>query len=776
MSNFRRLQTIFIFVLILLWIILKPQYVNAQDIKNMSVTATVSPRDIDYQLTVTDTPTENDVPQGTDILYTITYGSLLVTDTTPCSIEATLLPGRFQNVSIPSLYLADYTYGTGTKGYGNIDPVIDPITHTVTWTLPILPANTVNQSVSFYAKVNSAYTGQQEAFFDLRVRLITPSVTKEAYVSKGYIYREPPSSTTPTPTIIPSPTPIPLNINGVRIDSISQVSSIISFTTNHPTKAFLTYGTSITGTGNEVTSPTLSRYHSIDLNELTPDTTYYVHVFATDTTGSVVRSELIKIHTATQPAITGVDEGSLIVVSNDTILNPIMETQSGSQSAVLTIPVNTNYAFQIRVPQAPYIKSIQALMRNASVLGSFWDILNPTNTQEPDTSNQQIDMTEISPGTFTGNLKTTPTIGTYYMIARITDIYNNVTEDIISEIHVVAPFTVLWSNSTDPIENARIFLSRRNDLSNAYTPLPPMFSSIKNPSYTNAAGVSSFTLPYGEYRADVSYIGSETTVDFSINQSSDSGFPSVHLSHESASTLGLLRYYTQSFLDVFLYQTIIYVNALRASLRLFDLAAAISMAFLVILTILSFASRTYIKLTAMPKYVLHLIHSLLHTKYNTRYITGTVIDGDTRRPIALADITIVEAQSNTVVALLKTDRHGHYFFRMKRDGAYQIEILKRGYEMLAPVSYQPEYSPYHFIHVIHVTHPHHQSIVQAIAWTVSTAFGLLFEALLILSFVFELLFAQYFGLMKTLPYIAISLVNLLLWIAIMKHNREHVIE
>ncbi len=746
--------------------------VYAQSEATMSASVTVLPRPIDYQFTINATPRDSTVKQDTEILYTITYGSLHNADTVPFVIIATMHPGQVQNIPPSYLYITDYTLGSATETYDHFTPIVDLINHTITWTIPTLPAYTKDLSVTFRLKTNSAYTGSHPVTFEVTAKAITPNLILNQLLTETFTYHQAPSAATATPT----PSNIPLTLNRVNINTISQSTATVSFATSLPSSAFLRYGTSPTALTKTITDGIVSRYHLLTISGLTPDTTYYFALTMEGTDGTIVRSERYTLHTASVSKPTTVDRQSLIITSQGTILQPA-QNNSSSSSAVITLPKDTEYEFQIRVSDPDTVKRAQAILRNSDVLGvHIGDLFGEAFAQDSQASTEFVDMMEISRGLYAGKLKTKPQTGIYDMVARITDINGNISEETIGEIRVIQPLTVFWKNTKDPIEDARIFLSRYNPRTDTYIPLSPVFSSTRNPTFTNSKGESSFVLPNGRYQALVSLRGSEKTVYFTIGTDGASGYPVVYLEHSPMNIAGLLSYYTRSFLDVFLFQTMTYINILSNSLRFFDIIAAISLTFLVILTLLSFTSRTFIKLTTIPRYILHMIHSLIKTKQNVRYITGTIIDGDTKRPITLADVTIIDAKTNTVVALLRTDRNGHYFYQVKLDSAYQIEIAKRGYERLEPVSYQPEFSPYHFVHVIHVNHPRHLNLTHAFTWTIATAFGLLFEVLLGLSVIFELLFMEYFGLAKTVPYLVMSLLNLLLWIFHILHSKQNIIE
>jgi hypothetical protein len=140
----------------------------------MAVSATIPAKASDYQLSVTADPRDSRQSQGATIQYTITYGSNLTYATEPFIITATLLPGRINGSAIPSLYIADIVQGSASNAYMMTEPVIDAVNHTITWTIPSLPAQTRDQTISFSLKTNTAYTGVDVVDFDVAIKAILP--------------------------------------------------------------------------------------------------------------------------------------------------------------------------------------------------------------------------------------------------------------------------------------------------------------------------------------------------------------------------------------------------------------------------------------------------------------------------------------------------------------------------------------------------------------------------------------------------------------------------
>ena len=55
----------------------------------------------------------------------------------------------------------------------------------------------------------------------------------------------------------------------------------------------------------------------------------------------------------------------------------------------------------------------------------------------------------------------------------------------------------------------------------------------------------------------------------------------------------------------------------------------------------------------------------------------------------------------------------------------------------------------------------------------SRSLGMVFEVLIVLTIVFQILFILEFGLIRTLPFLIISILNLVLWLFVLHHSRHY---
>lgn len=767
-----RLVPIILAALIIAFAIILPTHTLAQESESVSISATVPANPSDYQLSITADPRDSRQSQGATIRYTITYGSNLTYATSPFTIQATILPGRILGATVPSLYVAEYVQGSASNAYMMTEPVFNANTNTLTWTVPTLPAQVKDQTVSFALRLNSVYTGADAVDFDVAVKGIAPDITINAVMQESYLYKSPTNQSTPTPTP-QMPAKIVPEILRIQSNEITNTAATFTLSTNVPTRLTAQAISKDKKSILTTSIPTLSSYHRFTISKLETNTSYDIYILAKDADGQTVSSDTLQVHTTLSFTPITIDIGSLIISSANTIFYPQSYASTSGSFTIATIPTNTPYTFQIRVPDALRIIRIQGVISSASVLGaSLGSLFDPAVAKEPEASTEVIDMTEISPSIFTGTVKTKPVQGLYDLRIRMTDVYGNISEHLIGTFSVIQPFTVLAKDSEQPIENARIFLSRYSEKTGRYVPLSPSFTSVQNPVFTKQNGEASFVLPYGMYTAVVSYLGTEETVRFSIDSSKHSGFPVVYIQPEPISAVGTIKQYVRTTLDAIVMLVLSVGTTIGSSQRLFETLSTTTLLLLFVVTILAFSSRTLIPIHAVPRYIVHAFHAMTNYPRSSTYISGTVIDADTRKPLTLCDVSIIEEETNTIATIVKTDTSGHYFFRVDPEKSYQIEIRKRGYERIEPVSFRAELSPEILVHALsrHHTDSVHDAIA-IITRVIQTVLSACLELSIATTFILEVMMIRYYGFSEIFPYICVSLCTVVLWIAYSYHKR-----
>jgi len=172
---------------------------------NFGVSATVPPVGSDFQFGVTAEDTQTTFPEYTTLTYKITYGAKPSAEITT---QTTLVADWYAAIGQNNAVILDYVSGSATNAYGNTSPVIDPLNHTITWTIPNLPAGMINQTVTFKLRINDNDTETNPVDFSVKGKMNNPYVTLSDQ-TPTQIYQFDESLITPTPTLTPTAAPFP---------------------------------------------------------------------------------------------------------------------------------------------------------------------------------------------------------------------------------------------------------------------------------------------------------------------------------------------------------------------------------------------------------------------------------------------------------------------------------------------------------------------------------------------------------------------------------------
>lgn len=751
------------------------------------VTASIPAHAGSVQLNILPVNTAAEVSQDTFMEFEVTYGSYLP-DPIDLTLEVQGYKGFIEGSGAPSIDITDYVYGSATNAINNVPPVLDPVHRKIIWNIANFPANTKDKKVRFAIRTNSTYTGSSKVNFSAAARIIGPGfVTPDKTVTKTYKYdpskvtsssstasttSQTTTTTTTTSTSALYITPYPGYVSptvfrNIFIPVISQNDAKIFINTFAKYFHSVQYGPSPTRLNNRVTSLNKTDKQQLDLADLTPDSTYYFKAEVKDESGKVTGTETFTFKTAEISDKPEVEKSSLLVTSQSNVIsNPsASKAEDGAeQKPSIVVPRETTYEIRFALKKHQSAKKVQAIVRVRDVLG-----ISTVYAQEPNA--EVVDMIEVEPGVYAGSLKSKPEPGYYEQFIRIEDHVGNIQEEKVADIKVMQPFTVLDKSSKNPIENARVLLSIYSQETRTYQIIGPNVIPIKNPSYSDSRGEVELVLPPGKYKAEVVNLGyKEETAEFTIGLNPEDGFPTLHLEKEPFNPVNMVRYYGRTVRDVFLLNTKAYLESLAKSLRFFNLIVAVSIGSLVVLTLLSFSLRTHIPLQHLPKYFLFHMRRLLPNTSLLAHIHGTVIDPHAKSPITQADVYIIDADRKVIVDQTSTNKIGEFFFDKLPEGHYEVQVMKRGYEPSGTFEYPlPDGVPGQFTISLHQNETLEQSVRENISWAAENVIGFSFELLLIASLVFEVLFGYTFGWQKVIPFLLISLANLLLWLIFLRH-------
>ncbi len=749
------------------------------DTQSVTVSGIVVPRNSDFQVGITSDATG--ILHGDSIVtYTITYGSRLYY-AGPVTIQTQWDRGTIQGGTATST-VDGLNYIVGSAGItSGASPVIDLVNQKITWTIPSFPAQTTNQSVTFKLAVSSSYSGTSAVNFPVRVRLITSQVTTPDQSSTLTYQLNPPAATPtpiPTPTIVPTPSvppprqPANLFFTNLSFRSIIDSSIRLLSQTSVPAQLTVSYGTSPTQLIQRMYKSPFTSVQDILLDNLTANTTYYIQMTATDASGNTKTSEVFNFTTALPSEKPVVNKDSVSFISSDIVLfvprPQNTDTTSKNQELpkpLLVVPQDLSYNFRFQVTKGTTVTKVQTIVRNAYVLG-----ITSNQTEEPNT--QITDLIETQPGVYEGRLKTPSLPGSYEEFARIYDEKGNIVEDKIADITVSQPLRVYRKDTKQPIERAQMYISYFNFRTKAYLPLPPQLFPVKNPSYTDLNGQDVLALPQGKYQVHITAVGyKEKDVFFTLGPNPGENYPAVFLTAEPFNIVTTVKYYINILSD-FLGATKTYVQDISYSVRFFDLNAVVSVSILVFLTLLSFSSRIHVPLRWLFSYFLHYARILSVQKKLGTIIKGRVFEKDSGTPINLAEVYLVAQDSETIFAHTHTDIRGDFLFKILPEKGYDIQVMAEGYE---PTRFHQ--SEIHAVelggYLLGITKTiHAPSLQKRVMIFITKFFALWFEALLLLSVLFELSLGYTLGWNKALIFFVISLVNLSLWILHLSHLRS----
>lgn len=750
----------------------------------ISVSASVNPKISDLQLNLQKLNSENEVTHSKILNYKITYGSYL-TNAYPITIEAKWSQGTIAGNSTPSVDILDYVTGSASNGINGVSPVVDLINRKITWTFNSFPANSLNNNVNFSLRTNFSYTGSSKVNFVVSAKSSTnTTVTPYDNVSQSYIYQlnnntqSPTKSPTPTPSstitpiVTPSITPaLAPQFSNIETKTISENSSKIFSSTTQRTKMRILYGKSQNKLDNTISFTDFATSKTFELKNLEANTNYYFKIYAINSLGKAINSDIFTFTTAKgEPAV--IEQESIIVTSrNNVIYNTVSALQpedklkddkKTTKEQYIVIPQNTNYQLTFAFKEKKSIKG--AKIKLTKIVAKAKRVLGISSFfNEAEAASDNVSLLEIKPGVYTATVRSNIEPGIYEIAISYVDNNGNLTEEVIGSLKVTNPFTLLNQNR-QPVEGARVFLYIYNLSSKTFIPLSSSDLNIQNPIFSDHFGIANFVLPKGKYKALITDIGyKEITINFEIEDNDLTDYPIVKLESESPSILRISQYYIKGFTEVYLTNTSKYLDSIRYSIRFFDLVAFLALALLVVLTLFAFSHRHGIQIRCFISYFFYLLN---HKQRNKKYINGAVFD-QYENPVTMANVYLINKDTEQIIKNTKTNNKGEFFFN-KSQGQFLLMVMKKGYESTPQLPYTEREDA--SLKITMEKKDVKSEVVDLIRGFIGNVFGMTFETLSIISVFFEIIFIPSFGIIKTAPFLIISIFSLTLWTL---HNRHH---
>lgn len=724
------------------------------------VSASVKPQASDFESEIERiNPSGNQTfSEGDEIEYEITYGTSL-SSSYSFILEAGWSQGSLENDNNANVNILEYITGSATNGYGNSSPVIDPINRRITWNITSFPAATDSATVRFKVRTTRNYTGPQKVSFRTSSRILfddSASIYSFAYDNFKHSVGPTPSPT-PIPPVV-APKKILPKFETIEIPEIKSTEAKVYAQTNIRTVKVIQYGTSMTNLDKR-SSTNLNLGTHILLNDLKPNTKYYFRVYATDKDNNRVVSDIYTFNSASNSNPLSANILSLIASSDNTIVTSLIPEKNN----FLVIPQDSEFQFKFAMKDKTNARLVEANLRNENILGIF------NFPEKAEASTDLVNLLEIENGVYFGNLKTNSNPGLYGLFLRINDVNGNLTEQQIARIKVVKKFNIV-SEDKKPIEGARVHVSALNPSSKTYQIIPPSSLAGGNPLFTDANGNLDLVLPQGKYKAEISELKhKDKTIEFTIGPEKGQEYPSVVLENAQITPLSLFNFYRRTVSDVFIYNTQIYSENLTGSTRFFDLVSIVSLGIVIVLTLFAFSKRHRIPISYIPSYFYYLID---RKDRNDKYIHGVVYD-ENDKPIPNANVYLTDKADEKIISSTKTNKYGQFYFRKKqtnKKAQFLLMAMARDYKNSPLFEYRERE---HLKFKINLEHE--KEGLDLVGKTIHYSehfIGMSFEVLIIGSFIFEILFLNSFGVAKTLPFLLVSIFNLVLWILHM-HNKSH---
>ncbi len=276
------------------------------------------------------------------------------------------------------------------------------------------------------------------------------------------------------------------------------------------------------------------------------------------------------------------------------------------------------------------------------------------------------------PGVWSTRLLSPITSGELEYSATIRTTFGNQQHIPIFVIWISPPLKVIDAVTDQPIERARILLSRKDPNNNLYTQLLAPEYLRENPLFSNPDGTLPFALPPGEYKAEISAIGyQQQEVNFSTLTRSN--FPTVALQPTGSALLSSIRYHTETIS----LKAAQLANALRAEAQ-----SSATLKLVTLWTIAVSAPLSLVGLLAQAQFsVLTIVRSLLHHfgfllskgLGTASYIPGSIVSSQSSRP-AEAILSIVDSNGKTL-AILQSHRNGSFAIPSRFLGSSSVSLV-----------------------------------------------------------------------------------------------------
>ena len=147
----------------------------------------------------------------------------------------------------------------------------------------------------------------------------------------------------------------------------------------------------------------------------------------------------------------------------------------------------------------------------------------------------------------------------------------------------------------------------------------------------------------------------------------------------------------------------------------------------------------------------------------SKLIFGKVVNSDSNLPVSRASVYLTTPDGEKVVATLKTNKLGEFYYNNTNLENYKIKIVKEGFTSLPAYNYKSENKmELPIVLPIKKQGKPSYSLIELILIYCEDIFGMCMEAILLLGLLLQIYSVFTFGLLRIAPFIILTILNLVL--------------
>lgn len=752
----------------------------------MSVSANVSGSANNLVAFLTRNNAKERYRQEETLLHTFSYGHSYPASSV-IELEAEWSKGTIDGDSTPTINVLSYVSGSATNAYGGVVPVIDVQQRTIRWIIPAVPTG-YNGTVQFALRTTSSIADNKKVNFHVKARAIgLGTQSPDSTITNSYKFKEivQQSSVVPTAPLTDVPTQVPITIapsevqkliKNVSITSVASRSATVTIETTLPTILKLDYATNPdVEDARFVNQQTYTYFHRVQLKELRPYTEYYFSFVSRAQSGQRVESDVYLLKTAKTGTSATINEQSIILTSSNIMLhNASVESEEDSKDGigdesnlaapkqaedhVVVIPEKKPLELYFKAQKGAKIVRATLFFRLKNVLGAS-TFVNSEGVIE-----QNVDIVENASGEFVGRFSTNYAPGLYELFVRVFDDRGNVTEQQLLNLKISPQMRLVQKGGNVGIEQGRVFLSSYDVGTRIYNPIATTAYEFGNPIYSDFEGIVDIALPSGKYLANISATGYKSRdLYFEIGSSENQNYPTIELNKEPFNIITSVIKRT-SILEKLASSIVIFSQNELHSNKLYELNAIMIVIMFVVVTWFAFSARIRIPWHSLYQHVGHRMLTSGGNKSDRAPLIGHVINAHANTPVSGADIFLIDKKTTKIIDHTVSKKDGAFAFTYNRNRDYIVEVAALGFEPIGYVLSVLLEAGVGDIRLSVMQNAKHVMMKSRIKTAVVGVVGLSFEAFLLVSIIGELLLGLAFGWVGIAPLLAISVLNLLLWV------------